>query len=879
MEKKTVNMVAILLCAMLLICSINSIPVKAVESSYSYSSTATSGNVKLKVEWNEPKLGQPTTFHVSAIGGSGNYMFRMDAPSYSNPDERIYESVADPSRGEWIKYTEECSYHDFEFTMMATGTYNFRFYLMDKSGGVYYLRDSIYISVQDEKYSSVNSIVKSAVSQCDKETDGTDYEKALWLHDWLLEQLEYDNSLKWSSSESALTRGLGTCQAYESAYSKLLSVAGIENSETRDTYDGHTWNAVKLDGKWYQVDCTWDDTDDNWYEFDQRHLYFALTDELMAIAHNGHNKIYTASDYDTRSVSLKDNYFVSNGVVLKWVETYRDRIQSELNLKHTTFSIEADNSTYPPSISGIQNGIIAYAMNQIDWSNESTIVELNADGDATKFTFNVQYSTLNLPDDESEIDKLAKDNIDVIEDGIYVIKSAVNNRYVLDVSNASSADGANIQLSEENATNSQNWIMSHDEKGYVIITNMGNGKVLDVESGSANNGTNVQQYSSNLTKAQKWIAIKQADESVQLISALDINKCLDLNCAKAEIGSNIQIYESNGTNAQRWKLGDVLTIDDIANKYREVVADGIYVIKSAVNDKYVLDVGNASSIDGANIQLSEENDASAQNWVISHDENGYVIITNVGSSKVLDVESGNTNNGTNVQQYSSNLTKAQKWIAIKQLDGSVQLISALDINKCIDLNGANADNGSNIQICNSNGTNAQRWILEEVSTIDDIANKYREAVADGICVIKSAVNERYVLDVSNGSSFDGANVQLYERNDTDAQKWTISHDEKGYVIITNIGSGKVLDVESASTNNGTNVQQYSSNLTKAQKWIAIKQVDGSVQLISALDINKCIDLNCANADNCANIQIYESNESKAQKWIFDYIYQKSTKLN
>lgn len=85
----------------------------------------------------------------------------------------------------------------------------------------------------------------------------------MWLHDWLIQQLDYDNSLKWSSAESALTRKLGTCQAYESAYSQLLTAAGIENAETRDTYDGHTWNAMKLDGEWYQVDCTWDDTKDN----------------------------------------------------------------------------------------------------------------------------------------------------------------------------------------------------------------------------------------------------------------------------------------------------------------------------------------------------------------------------------------------------------------------------------------------------------------------------------------------------------------------------------------------------------------------------------------------------------------------------------------
>ena len=236
---------------------------KATVSGYQHSDSATSGNVTLNVEWNDPVLGQPTTFHVSATGGGGSYLFNMDAPSYSNPNEYVYESIVAPSRGEWTKYTNACVSHDFAFTTTATGSYNFRFYLMDKTSGVYYLRTNTYIQVADDAYPSVASIVGVAVSQLKQETDGTEYEMALFLHDWLLDQLEYDNSLKWSSAESALTRGLGICQAYESAYAKLLSAAGIENAETRDTYDGHTWNAVKLDDEWYQVDCTWDDTSDN----------------------------------------------------------------------------------------------------------------------------------------------------------------------------------------------------------------------------------------------------------------------------------------------------------------------------------------------------------------------------------------------------------------------------------------------------------------------------------------------------------------------------------------------------------------------------------------------------------------------------------------
>ena len=220
MYRRFIKTLSLVLSCVMVICNIQVTHIHA-EEQYQHSETETSGSVTMKVEWNDPVLGQTTTFHVSATGGSGVYKFRMDAPSYTNPNEMAYESVADPSRGEWMNYTNECNSTDYSFTMTASGTYNFRFYLMDKAAGVYYLRVSTYIQVSDSNHPSVRSIVQSAVAQCNNETDGSDYQKALWLHDWLLNQLKYDNTLKWSSAESALTRGLGTCQAYESAYSML----------------------------------------------------------------------------------------------------------------------------------------------------------------------------------------------------------------------------------------------------------------------------------------------------------------------------------------------------------------------------------------------------------------------------------------------------------------------------------------------------------------------------------------------------------------------------------------------------------------------------------------------------------------------------------
>ncbi|MFR2031463.1 MAG: transglutaminase domain-containing protein [Collinsella sp.] len=127
------------------------------------------------------------------------------------------------------------------------------------------------MTVNDAARPSVTQIVNDAVAQCRQQTNGSEYDMALWLHDWTLDQLEYDHNLNWCSAESGLTRHQGTCESYQRIYAKLLDAAGIANG--RITGNGHTWNAVKIDGKWCQMDLTWDDTSDNWYgDLDQRHL-------------------------------------------------------------------------------------------------------------------------------------------------------------------------------------------------------------------------------------------------------------------------------------------------------------------------------------------------------------------------------------------------------------------------------------------------------------------------------------------------------------------------------------------------------------------------------------------------------------------------------
>lgn len=350
----------------------------AAETGYAHNVTANQNGVTLTLSWDDAAAGEPTRFHLSATGGSGAYKFRMDAPFYMNPGEGYFgEMVADTSRGQWMTWTSSDTGCDYEFTMTASGRYYYRFYLQDAQSSVWSLRVAAEAEVSDDAHPSIDQIITNAVAQCRQETSGSEYDMALWLHDWTLDQLEYDHSLNWCSAESGLTRHQGTCESYQRIYSKLLNAAGIANG--RITGNGHTWNAVKIDGKWCQMDLTWDDTSDNWYgDLDQRHLYFGLTDELMAIAHSDHTANYQKDDYAYRSTDLSNNYFVRNGKADEWAEKYADRIQQHLDAKEESFSIDADNQSLPPSISGIQNGIVAYAMNQREWKTDGYKANLTA---------------------------------------------------------------------------------------------------------------------------------------------------------------------------------------------------------------------------------------------------------------------------------------------------------------------------------------------------------------------------------------------------------------------------------------------------------------------------------------------------------------------
>lgn len=149
--------------------------------------------------------------------------------------------------------------------------------------------------------------------------------------------------------------------------------------------------------------------------------------------------------------------------------------------------------------------------------------------------------------------------------------------------------------------------------------------------------------------------------------------------------------------------------------------------------------------------------------------------------------------------------------------------------------------------------------------IDTLAKENASVLPDGIYTIQSSINPNYVLDVANGSTQNGGNVQLYQNNDTNAQEFKVTHDSKGYVIFTNVKSGKVLDLNWGLAKNNSNIQQWDSNGSVAQKWIVKKNVN-SYTIISGADTNYVLDLEYGVTANCQNIYLYKNNNTAAQQW-------------
>ena len=305
----------------------------------------------------------PVTFTVNADGGSGEYQYRIH--SIMVRDGSGYVSVYDVSYGSNSAFQDS---NTFSFTFHASGTYYVRFSVRDKVTSQFVNTgfDEYILNIQDPQYPSVEQIVENVVAEC-MQSCTTDFEKALWLHDWILDHADYDYTYSYCSAEGVLARGKGTCEAYHRAYVMLLNKAGIATGRIEG--NGHVWTAVRMDGKWYQVDSTWDDMGEQYKGSYYEHMYFGITDYITGLVHSDH----TAAKPGYESTSLENNYFIKTGEITRWSDPFVALVNQNIASGSTEFSLPVTDSM-PNNFKNVIYNLVAYQLSNQSWGN----VELSA---------------------------------------------------------------------------------------------------------------------------------------------------------------------------------------------------------------------------------------------------------------------------------------------------------------------------------------------------------------------------------------------------------------------------------------------------------------------------------------------------------------------
>ncbi|MDF2513814.1 MAG: Transglutaminase-like superfamily [Herbinix sp.] len=161
--------------------------------------------------------------------------------------------------------------------------------------------DVVYSStLKQEK--KVDTKIKSVLDSLKLEGK-SDYSKVKAIHDYIIKRVSYDFTYEKYSAYNALIEKSSVCRGYVSLAYRMFTDAGIE-CRIIGTLD-HAWNIVKVNGKWYNIDLTWDDP--NRSKGPQVIYDYFLKNAASFRDHTGYKEIMT-KEFTAKYPIAKDSY-------------------------------------------------------------------------------------------------------------------------------------------------------------------------------------------------------------------------------------------------------------------------------------------------------------------------------------------------------------------------------------------------------------------------------------------------------------------------------------------------------------------------------------------------------------------------------------------
>lgn len=211
-----------------------------------------------------------------------------------------------------------------------------------------------------------------------------EYEKELFIHDYIISNCSYDGSRSLSSGMiySCIIDGSAACEGYAKSAKYMLEKAGLEcytvvgkarnkNGES----ENHMWNIVRIGGEYYHLDLTWDDPSGE--KETLSHIYMNLTEQDIKLDHfdfySGFECKATAANYFKKSGLLFESFNSSDYKLLQ-KELAQNALSSKNRIEIRFTSSEAFDSGLDCLIT---NGAAYYLAKNINRKYGTALSEKN----------------------------------------------------------------------------------------------------------------------------------------------------------------------------------------------------------------------------------------------------------------------------------------------------------------------------------------------------------------------------------------------------------------------------------------------------------------------------------------------------------------------